>query len=262
MYPELFNIGPFTIHTYGVLFALGILSAVFFAEHLYRRSGGKPGEIMDLAGPVVLGIVLGARLLFILVNLDYFSANPGEILKIWTGGLVFYGGLIGGAAAFIITARLRNLDLWKLADSTAPGVALGHAIGRLGCLFAGSCYGKPTDLPWAIVFNNPGSLARDILGIPVHPTQLYSFLFLLILSGFLALIHSRKRFGGQVIASYGIIYGIYRFLAEFLRGDPRGTVSIFGFTLSTSQTVSLFLVPIAVVLFLFLYSRKDPEESL
>jgi phosphatidylglycerol:prolipoprotein diacylglycerol transferase len=257
MHPDLLHIGPLTIHTYGALFALGILAAVALSEQQYRVKGGEAGVIMDMTLPVVLGVLAGARILFIIVEREYYMRNPLETLMIWKGGLVFYGGLIGGVLAFIITARFKKLDVWSLADATAPGVALGHAIGRVGCFFAGSCYGRPTDLPWAVVYTDPGSLAADILGIPVHPTQLYSAAFLFLLSGILISIRTRSVFRGQVIASYGILYGTFRFFIEFLRGDPRGTVTLPGITLSTSQAVSLVLVPLSLGIYLYLKKTGD-----
>ncbi|MDF1525268.1 MAG: prolipoprotein diacylglyceryl transferase [bacterium] len=252
MYPELIHLGPLTIHTYGALYALGILTAVALSEYLYRRDGGKPETIMDLALPVVIGTLMGARALFIIVEHKYYLQNPAEIIMVWKGGLVFYGGLMGGALAFIITARVKKLDLWHLADTVAPGVALGHALGRLGCFFAGSCYGRPTDVPWAVIYSDPNSLARDIIGVPVHPTQLYSAAFLIFLSVILIFIGIRSTFKGQVIATYGILYGTFRFFIEFLRGDPRGTVALADVTLFTSQAVSLVLAPISIAAYIYL----------
>jgi phosphatidylglycerol:prolipoprotein diacylglycerol transferase len=260
MHPDLLHIGPLTIHTYGALFALGIVAAVALSEQQYRSSGGVAGVMIDMALPVVLGVVAGARILFIFVEREYYMRNPLETFMIWKGGLVFYGGLIGGALAFIITSRFKKLDVWLLADAAAPGIALGHAIGRLGCFFAGSCYGRPTDLPWAVTYSDTSSLAGDILGIPVHPTQLYSAAFLLLLSGILISIRKRSLFRGQVIVAYGILYGTFRFLIEFLRGDPRGTVSLAGFTLSTSQALSLVLVPLSLGIYLYLRKKGARDD--
>ena len=260
MYPILLKIGPLTIHTYGALYALGILTAVALAEYRHRRSGGEPEVIVDMALPVVLGVILGARALFIIVEREYYLQNPMEIFMVWKGGLVFYGGLMGGALAFIIITRVRKLELWDMADTVAPGVALGHALGRLGCFFAGSCYGRPTDVAWAVTYTDPNSLARDVLGIPVHPTQIYSAAFLVLLSGILLFIGSRSAFRGQMIASYGILYGTFRFFIEFLRGDPRGTVVLADITLSTSQAVSLVLVPVSIAAYIYLRRRGASND--
>jgi len=178
---------------------------------------------------------------------------------IWRGGLVFYGGLIGGAVAFIVAARILKMDLLKSADTVAPAVALGHGIGRIGCFFAGSCYGKPTDLPWAVVFTDPRSLAQGVLGTPVHPVQIYSSLSLMALAVVLIRIRKVSRFEGQVIASYGILYGILRFAMEFLRGDPRGFLAISGVTLSTSQVISLVVVPLSVAAWAILSRRSTSQ---
>ena len=256
MYPELLKIGPLTIHSYGMFYALGIIAAVCLSEYLYRRTGGKPGVIADMSIPVVIGVLLGARTMFVLVESSYYLEHPLEVFKVWQGGLVFYGGLIGGALAFVITARIRKLDLWRLADTLAPGIALGHGLGRIGCFLAGSCYGRPTDVPWAVTFTAPNSLARDILGVPVHPTQLYSSASLFLLSGILILISRGRSFRGQVIASYLLLYGTFRFFIEFFRGDPRGEATLLGLTLSTGQWVSMILVPVAMAGYLYL-SRKE-----
>jgi len=260
MHPELLHIGPLVIHTYGALYALGIFAAVALSEYQYKRMGGQPGIMTDMALPVVIGVLAGARILFVIVERDYYLRHPLEALMVWRGGLVFYGGLIGGVLAFLVTTRIKRLPVWPLADAVAPGIALGHAIGRLGCFFAGSCYGRPTDLPWAVTFTDPRSLAGDVLGVPVHPTQLYSAAFLFLLSGILVITGSRAAFRGQVIALYGIAYGTFRFFVEFLRGDPRGTVSLAGVTFSTSQALSLVLVPLAFGFYLYLRKRGTRDD--
>lgn len=261
MHPELLNLGFLTIHTYGFFYALGILAAIVVSEFLNQRSGEPAGVITDLALPVVVGVVLGARVLFILVEHQYFRQHPLEIFMFWKGGLVFYGGLMGGAAAFFLTVRKRGLNLWKTADTLAPGLALGHALGRLGCFFAGSCYGRPTDVPWAVTFTDPKSLAGAVLGIPVHPTQLYSSGFLFLLSALLVFTRARKGFQGQVAIVYALLYGSFRFLVEFLRGDPRGEATLFGLTLSTSQWISVLLVAAAVTGYHLLSGNKEVHHG-
>jgi phosphatidylglycerol:prolipoprotein diacylglycerol transferase len=261
MYPELFHLGPLTIHSYGMFYALGILAAVGLSEYLHRRAGGTPGIISDMALPIVIGVFLGARTLFVLVEGSYYLEHPLEVFKVWQGGLVFYGGLIGGALAFIITVWIRKMDLWHMADNVAPGVALGHAVGRLGCFFAGSCYGRPTDMPWAVTFTAPNSLAGEILGVPVHPTQLYSSAFLFLLSGILILKHRGRSFRGQVFTSYLLLYGTFRFFIEFFRGDPRGEATLLGLTLSTGQWISLIIVPAALAGYRYLSTKKGEDHG-
>ena len=205
MFPELASIGPVIIHTYGLFVALGILIGVTLGEHLYRRAGGEPGRIVDMSVIVVLAGLTGARITFVLINWGFYTEAPLEIIKFWRGGLVFYGGLIGGSAAFILTTRYYRLPLRDMLDIGAAVVPLGHAFGRLGCFSAGCCYGRPSNLPWSVTFTDPQCLAAGILNTPVHPTQLYSFLFLAGLTVFLVWLYPRRRFPGQMVAFYLIL---------------------------------------------------------
>ncbi|UCF30101.1 MAG: prolipoprotein diacylglyceryl transferase [bacterium] len=257
MLPELFQIGGFTLHTYGVLVALGILAGVALSEHLNRRQGGEPGRFVDISFILVLSGLIGARLFFVLVNLDYYLDDPVEIFMVWQGGLVFFGGLVGGLLGLLAAIRLYRLPLWHTMDIAAPGLALGHTLGRLGCFSAGCCYGRPTGLPWAVTFTDPRCLATDVLDTPVHPTQLYSAVFLAVLVIFLVWRSGRKRFPGEVAALYVGLYSSFRFGVEFYRADPRGMASILGITLSTSQITALVLLPIAVGAYVYLERRKN-----
>lgn len=256
MYPELLTIGPLTIHTYGLMVALGILAGVGLAEHLFRRSGGEPGRIIDIALIVVISGLVGARVLFVLINFSYYVSNPIETIMVWKGGLVFYGGLLGGILALLGCIRFYRLPLWPMLDIGAAAIALGHGLGRLGCFSAGCCYGKFTDLPWAVSFTDSRSLAVDVLNRPVHPTQLYSAFFLIGLSGFLVWLQPRKKFPGQAAAAYLVLYGLFRFGVEFLRSDPRGAISIMGTTLATSQWISVAAVAAGMIIYVVLNRRS------
>ena len=147
--------------------------------------------------------LLGARLLYVLIEYKYFIDNPLEAFKIWKGGLVFYGGMIAAMAAGLIYIRKHDMPLWRVGDIVAPSLAIGQAIGRWGCFFAGCCYGVKTDVPWAITFTNPKSLAP--LDIPLHPTQIYLSLNALVIFGILMWLLKRKSFDGQVLWTYGIL---------------------------------------------------------
>ena len=174
MYPELFKLGPFTIYTYGVLLAASYLLGLRLAMWRARKWGLDPNRVLDLGIYIIIAALVGAKLLLLIVDFDQFK-SPSDLLNLARLGGVFYGGLLlAVGVAFWYIARHR-MPFWTTCDVFAPGIALGHVTGRLGCLAAGCCYGKPTNVPWAVVFTNPLAAANvgTPLGIPLHPTQLY-----------------------------------------------------------------------------------------
>src|SRR2546421_1056449 len=264
MYPELFHIGSFPINTYGVLLALAFLAALFVAAHLGARDGLARERVFDLGLWMLLGGLVGSKLLLMVAEPEYASDLWRLVsLDFLRSGGVWYGGFLGGLLTGVLLIRRYKLPFWKVTDAFAPGVALGQAVGRQGCFAAGCCWGKPTTLPWGVEF---GELAHRITGVPVgvhlHPTQLYESVASALLFLFLYRLHRRKRFDGQVIATYAVLYGLIRFLIEFVRDDPRGDIA--GLTsmtgLSTSQLISLFVV-IGGLVFLFLRRRRANREG-
>lgn len=260
MYPELFRIGTFPITTYGIFLALGMLLALFAASRLAARDGLPKDRIYDLGLWTLVGGLVGSKVLMFFVedNVNIFS------LDFLRSGGVFYGGLLGGFFAVVILVRLYKLPVWKVADAFAPGVALGQAFGRQGCFSAGCCWGKETHLPWGVHFTE---LGHEYTGVPVygpdgsdlflHPTQLYESFIMFAVFAFLFYLHRHKKFDGQVLIAYGIIYALVRFSIEFIRDDPRG--DLFGFTtltgLSTSQGISL-VVAAGSIVFMIMRLRK------
>jgi phosphatidylglycerol:prolipoprotein diacylglycerol transferase len=221
MFPILFHIGPLTIRTYGAMVALAFLAALQVARAAARVR--KIGEtfLLDLVALLILSGLLGARLLYIVVNLSYFREHPWESFKVWEGGLVFYGGFILAALVGVVFTRYRGYDVGETADCLAPALALGQGIGRWGCFFAGCCYGKPTSLPWAVTFKDPASLAP--LGVQLHPVQLYESIGNLLIAALLWLqLEHRKETHGDIFWFYVFLYGVLRFAMETLRGDDRG----------------------------------------
>ena len=256
MHPVLFHIGNFTIYSYGVLVALGFAAGITWAYFDARRQGIDPNKILDLAFYLVLSAIIGARLFYVLIEYRDYLKDPLRALKIWEGGLVFYGGLILAGltgAWYILHHRLPH---WLVMDIFAPGIALGHAIGRIGCFCAGCCYGKVCHCSFGLVFRDPKSLAR--LGIPLYPTQLISSAMLFIIFFILIFVERRKKFDGQVFWSYVLIYAIARFGIEFLRGDPRG-FTIPGL-ISTSQGISLLLIPVSIYFLIRLKRQSERRE--
>src|SRR5207244_3466091 len=218
MYPELFRIGTFPITTYGIFLAAGMLLALYVASRLAALDGISRERFYDLGLWTLIGGLLGLKILMYFVedNVQIFS------LDFLRSGGVYYGGFIGGLVTLIILIRLYKLPFWKVADALAAGLALGQAFGRQGCFAAGCCWGKPTDLPWGVHFTEAG---HEYTGVPIygpdgadihlHPTQLYESFTMFIVFGILIYIHRHKKFNGQMLISYGIIYALVRFTIEF-----------------------------------------------
>jgi phosphatidylglycerol:prolipoprotein diacylglycerol transferase len=266
MYPELFRIGGFPVNTYGVLLALAFMAALFVSSRLGARDGLPRDRVFDLGLWMLLGGLIGSKLLLMLAEPEY-GADWRNLLSIdfLRSGGVWYGGFLGGLLTGVLLIRRYRLSFWKVLDAFAPGVAIGQAVGRQGCFAAGCCWGRPTDAPWGVVF---GEEAHRITGVPLgvhlHPTQLYESAAALIIFLFLYWLHRRKRFDGQIIAAYAVLYGLTRFTIEFFRDDPRG--DILGLTtltgLSTSQLISLLLVAGGVAFLLLRRRAKvEPQEA-
>jgi len=252
MYPELFRIGNFPINTYGVFLALAFLCAILIAVRLARRDGLPAEKIYDLSLWMLLAGLVGSKILMLFTEPDYRD-NPALLLSLdfLRSGGVFYGGLLGAVLAGYFLMKRYKLPWWKTADACAPGIAVANFFGRQGCFAAGCCWGKPTTLPWGVKFSE---LGHQITGVPtdvhLHPTQLYESFAMLLVFVFLLWLHKRKRFDGQVILAYALLYSAIRFAIEFVRDDPRGDV--FGLTsltgLSTSQLISLVIGIWALIL--------------
>jgi phosphatidylglycerol:prolipoprotein diacylglycerol transferase len=258
MHPILFESGRLTIYSYGVLLAAAYLLGLQFAVTRARARGLPPQRVMDLGIWIIVSALVGAKLLLLVVEFKVLSASPRELFGLARAGGIFYGGLIAGVGTAAWYIRRHGLPLWSTADVFAPGIALGHAVGRLGCLMAGCCFGRPAAVPWAITFHDPAAAANvgTPLGIPLHPTQLYEAAAeAAILLTLVALERSGRGFPGRTFWTYLLLYGVSRFVIEFYRGDSRGMV--FG-TLPTSQFISLLLVPLAIMMLLLLARRLDP----
>jgi phosphatidylglycerol:prolipoprotein diacylglycerol transferase len=260
MHPILFEVGGWPVYAYGVLLAIAYLAALQLAVVRARRRGLDGSRVMDLGIYLIIAALVGAKLMLVLVDLDYFLSQPGEILSLVRAGGVFYGGLIAAVGVALWLVRRYELPMWTTADLFAPGIALGHVIGRFGCLLAGCCYGRPTSMPWAVTFTDPVAAANvgTPLGIPLHPTQLYDAgAELLILVVLLATERKGRPFPGRTFWLYILLYGISRFIIEFFRGDDRGMI----LGVSTSQFVSLVAIPLAVAVLLRLRNRALPVPA-
>lgn len=251
MHPILFEIGPVKVYTYGLMMAIGMFAAVYVARKLAPQLGINPDKITDMAVIAIVGGLIGSNINFV-ISYDWhgFVADPLSIFRFWERGLVFLGGLIGGALFAIVYIRRQKWPLWEITDICAIAIPLAYGFGRIGCFLGGCCYGRACQLPWAITF--PGHL------FPRHPTQLYSMLLGFGLAAFAYWFRRKRRFAGQSFLFYLLFYGGGRSVIELFREEPRA----FGTPLSVAQFTGLLLILTVLVLYPILAKRnRYPEPS-
>lgn len=253
MHPILFRIGPFTLHAYGLMIATGVLLAIAVAVRGARREGLDPQKILDLGFYLLVASIVGSRLLYVLIFYKDYLLQPWAVFKLWEGGLVFYGGLVLAFIVGVWYMRRHRLPLWRTVDIWAAPLALGHTVGRLGCFAAGCCYGKPTQVPWGVTFTDPQSLA--ILGVRLHPVQLYDAFCNFLIFLFLSSYRRHRRFEGQLFWLYVLLYSLARIVLEFFRADPRGF--IISSYLSVTQGISVLLAIGSLIMLHLLGKRKS-----
>jgi len=254
MHPILFSVGNWPVYSYGVLLALAYLAGLQLAVVRARRAGLDGAKVMDLGIYLIIAALVGAKLMLIAVDFQYFRNQPRELLSLVRAGGVFYGGLLAAFGVALWLVRRYKLPVWTTADLIAPGIALGHIIGRFGCLLAGCCYGRPTSVPWAVTFTDPvaASNVGTPLQVPLHPTQMYDAGAEALILAILLLTERRGRpFPGRTFWLYMLLYAISRFIIEYFRGDERGAM----LGLSTSQFVSVILVPVSIIMLWRLRNR-------
>ena len=261
MYPLLFELGPLSIYSYGVLLATAYIVGLQFALRRAERAGLNGQRVMDLGIFVIISALIGAKLMLFLVEIDRFTSDPAQLMVLLKSGGVFYGGLLLAVPVAWWYIRRHALPLWTTCDLFAPGIALGHSIGRMGCLLAGCCYGRATDVPWGITFTS--TLAAANVGTPleiaIHPTQVYEAVAELLVLG--ALLWGERRwrpFPGRTFWTYLVLYPIARIVIEFYRGDPRGMVFD---TIPTSQFLSGLIVPVSIVMLIVLGRKKPADDA-
>ncbi|HKS42889.1 MAG TPA: prolipoprotein diacylglyceryl transferase [Blastocatellia bacterium] len=262
MFPELFRIPGLGIPlaTYGVLLAIGFILALWMTARLAERDGLPKNRVYDLGLYILAASLVGSKLLMVITEWNDYGGDWRRIISfdfLRSGG-VFYGGFIAAVIASVILMRRWNLPWRKTADAFAPGIAVGHAIGRLGCFSAGCCWGVPTTSWIGVRFTEKAS---ELTGVPIDsalvPTQLIEAAANLLIFAFLLWLTKRRKFEGQIIYSYLMIYSVARFIIEFWRDDPRGTVV----GLSTSQFISIVMFAFGFIMTLYHWRRMKSKDS-
>ena len=242
MHPILLRVGPITIYSFGLAIALAFLAAMLVVRAEVKRRGFKADLSYDIVLWALVGGILGSRLFYVLGHWDYYTSDPLQILLIQSGGLVWYGGLLGGAAAVVFLLWRKGLHLPTFADVVAPALPLGAAIGRIGCFLNGCCYGKTTALPWAI----------DYLGAKRHPTQIYEFIMNLAIFGLVWSLRKRTGKPGSLFLIYLMVYSLARFSVEFFRVTIPAWMGLSG-----SQLISVIIFVTATSVFILTRRAKD-----
>lgn len=247
VYPILFHIGNFPIRSWGVLVALGIIAGLWLSVHLSKKENLDSQKIVDFSIYAVLGGIIGARLWEVIFGWEKFSSNPAEALKFWDGGLSIQGGVVAGLIICVWFVRRNKLPVGKFTDVLAPGLILGQAIGRIGCLLNGDAYGIPTNLPIGIIYNE-GTPAFAAYGAhPLFPAEIIESAADIAVLFILLRIFRRKTYDGLVTLSYFLLYSIVRFILEFWRSD---SLTILG-GLKAAQVTTLGTAVLALLLILY-----------
>lgn len=237
MHRIIFTIGPFTLYSYGLFVAAAFLVGVFLIVKDAGKQGISRNDILDVMVSILLGGLIGGRLLYVALNWEHYIANPVQIIKFQEGGLAYQGAFVFAAIAGIFMARLKKIDFWRGSDLIMPYVALGQALGRMGCFLNGCCYGNVVDSGLAVTF--PGETVMRA------PTQLYSSLMLIVIFVALRSFSRKKPFEGYVFVMYLLFYGMLRFFMDFFRGDELSRIGVI--TLSQGISVGMFVVGLVIL---------------
>lgn len=256
MHPILFKIGDFAIYTYGLTMALAFVIAFGWVFQEARRLGENLDDYYNLCLITLVGGVIGARILYIVTTWKEFSGHLVRMLNLREGGLVWYGGVLLVAIMIWGYARWKKMSLYRITDIMSAPLMVGLAVGRLGCLMSGCCYGCPTDLPWGIRYPRSVLLPVEITGVKVHPSPIYEMIASLVIAGVLAILQRRKTREGQPTWILFLLYSVVRYVLEFYRGDQLRGFVIPGY-MSTSQFISIPLVIISIIM---LWRLRKPAE--
>ncbi len=241
MNPVAFELFGIEVRWYGIFMATGVLLASYIVMHYAKKKGYEKDLILDLFLTVVPSGLIGARLYYVLFEWDHYAWDFYKIINIRGGGLAIHGGVIAGLLSGYIFCRIRKVSFLELADMVAPGLVLAQSIGRWGNYANAEAHGGPTDLPWGIMVD----------GIKVHPTFLYESIWDFLIFLLLIVMYKKKRFNGQIILTYAMLYSLGRFFIEGLRTD-----SLMLGSIRVAQLISVLIIVIGMVLYYFMGCKK------
>ncbi len=252
MHPVLIQLGPLTIRWYGVMIAIACIVGMWVGGREAERKGIGKGKIQDFSLYAIIGAIIGARLYYVLFS-DWtqFWHSPLSVFAVWHGGLAIHGALLGGFLVGLVYTRIQKISFWKFADTIAPSIILGQAIGRIGCFFNGDAHGYPTDLPWGLIYSPDSPAGEMFPGKPLHPTQLYEMVLNFIIFGLLWKIRKNMKVDGHLFLLYVILYSVIRILVEHFRADK---LTYFG-NLSAAQSIGIIGIILGFSL-MFVLKRK------
>lgn len=263
MFPKIVEVGSFALPTYGVLIAIGFLAALALSIRLAPRSGLDPDRVGSLALVLLLSAIAGAKVFMVIDEWGYYSANPDRLFSLAAlrSGGVFYGGLLAAIAVAYYYTRRHRMPWLTTADTIVPGLAFGHAVGRLGCFAAGCCWGRESHVAWSVVFTDPAahSFTGVPLNVPLHPTQLYEALGTAAIGLLLLWLFLRPHAPGIVLGSYLMLYSAFRFGVEFFRDESARTLLVSG-SISSTQVVAAGLAVAGLLLIRKVSSQ--PQEPM
>jgi phosphatidylglycerol:prolipoprotein diacylglycerol transferase len=262
MRPVLFHIGSLPIRSYGLLVATAFLVGIWIARRRAVARGYDPDVVIDLSVVLILVSIVGARLAYVLVRWHQYASDPAGIFRIWEGGLALYGGMIAGTLAGLWYFRRKGIDIWAGADIFVPSLAMGVAIGRVGCFLNGCCFGHECDLPWGVVFARDSIAGMTFPGLHLHPTQIYESLLALAIFVILVLVDRRRHFDGFLLWLFVILLAVARILIDPIRHYESESIALRAgsLALTNNQAVGIGLIVLSLV-FMFRLSRRRPARS-
>lgn len=256
MHPVLVQLGPLTIRWYGVMIALACVVGIWTAGREAERKGIAKENIYDFSTYAIIGAIIGARLYYLaFADWSQFWDSPFSVFAIWQGGLAIHGAILGGLIVGLLYTRKQEISFWKFADTVAPSLILGQAIGRIGCFLNGDAHGYPTDLPWGMVYSPESPAGQMFPGQPLHPSQLYEMIFNFIIFAILWKVRKKVKVEGHLFLLYVGLYSAIRIFVEQFRADKL----IYGGNISAAQSIGIIGIILSVSLMLALNRKKTSK---